>query len=66
MSEPDLPVIASLIEKYGIERVLLDVAMRCHLKGEHLAVKLQDAQTGKRWIVLADKIVEILPWTTKL
>lgn len=56
MSTPDLDILETFIDKYGIVDVLSGISYICGEKAEHIATNWQDTKTAKHWIKLSESI----------
>ncbi len=58
--------LESLIDKHGIESVLMALSDICGQKSEHIAEYWQDASLAKRWATICGAIGCAVPMATGL
>jgi hypothetical protein len=59
--EADLLIIESMIDRYGIDSVLMGVSSICGAKAEHISHAWQDAHLAKRWAELEGALGVLVP-----
>lgn len=66
LSEAELYDLEALIDKRGLENVLVAISEICGAKAEHIAINWQDADLARRWYTLEGAIGCTAPKATGL
>jgi len=59
-------MLESIVDKCGIDNVLLALSVMCGDKSVHVAVAWQDPHLAKRWCTVADDLSAIVPKAANL
>jgi hypothetical protein len=66
LTEQELVSLEALIDRRGIEDVLIAVSEICDAKSEHISTNWQDATLALRWATLCGAVGCIVPKATGL